>query len=453
MNDALQTTAVQWATQLELAIKEQPLITTYDIGIELSQVKTFVNALDSRSRWGRSLSSSADVEHTFQIRAFLENGQFAFVQDTRRFADADQTPHKIIDRLIHKSNQLPNPSNATIYKTPIPQQKNLEILDPRFGELDSTLRKELMQDHYDMVLQMNKKARLQKLSLREIQTVRYFRSPINTLSEESSQYALEGLVATGIQRSSFHMVARRFADLCVHPYGWNDFYLPPVPNKTVDAISPDWMLMLSPQIVAEIIACLAPAFELDRLEKGTSFLAGKQGQQIGSKRVHIIDDPTMASGVRSRGFDAFGVPSKPLTLISDGVFKDCYIPLDSKYSLSATGHTHMNGTLWCGNLLSQMGRRSQNMILADKGDALLATHTLEPVHLNIETGLLKLDINVVHLTSKGMTGTVGRRTLQLPILELFSQVMETANDQNRYNHVDASTWVFEDCRILTDFAL
>ena len=449
MNDALQTTAVQWATQLELAIKEQPFITAYDICIELSHTKSFINELDNRNRWGKQLQSSQDVDHRFQIRLFLQNGKFAFLQDTRRFADNEQTPHRIIEHLLEDINQLPNPTGSKVYQSTIHQLDTLEIWDPRFELLDASLRKELLQEHYTIIPQMNKRARLQRLELKECQLMRYSRSNRNSLSEQSTQYELNGLVATGIERIPFHMVSRRFADLCTHPFGWTSFYPPPVPSKTITEVSPDWMLMLSPQVVADIVRCLPPAFELERLEKGTSFLSGKQGRQIGSKRIHLIDDPTLPSGVNSRGFDALGVPSKPLTLISDGVFQDCYIPLDSNRSSSATGHSNMDGTLWAGNLLSQMGRRSQNMILADKGEALLATHTLEPVHLNIETGMIKLVFNIAHLTAKGFTGSLGVRTLHTSILDLFAQVSENANDQNRYGHVDASTWVLEDCRLLS----
>ena len=448
MNDALQTSAVQWASQLELAIKEHPIIIHYEISIDLSQIKTFSNEVDGRNRWGNVLKSNQDIHHQFQIRVFLQNGRFSFLQDVRRFADADQTPHKVVESLLLESNQLPNPNGKTIFTNTIHQSHPLEIWDPRFDTLDASLRKEILQDQYTMIPQMNKRARLQKAELKEIQVMRHVRTSQNSMSEQSTQYELIGIVANGIERVPFHMVSRRFADLCTHPFGWTTFYLPPVPNKTISEVSPDWMLMLAPSVVASIVECLPPAFELDRLEKGTSFLSGKQGTTVGSKRIHIIDDPTLLSGVNSRNFDANGVPSKPLTLIADGVFQDCYIPLDSSGNKQPSGHIGMNGKLWCGNILSQMGRRSQNMILADRGDALMGTHIIEPTQLNIETGALRFVANFAHISSKGFEANLGVRTVIVPILELFAQVSETANDQNRYNHVDASTWVLDDCRIL-----
>lgn len=450
MNDALQTSAVQWASQLELAIKEHPIIIHYEISIDLSHVKTFINEVDGRNRWGNILKSTQDIVHQFQIRVFLQNGRFAFIQDLRRFADANQTPHKVIEGLLKETNQLPNPTGKTIFTNNIHQAAPLEIWDPRFNLLDAASRKELLQDQYSLVLQMNKRARLQRAELNEIQIMRHVRSSQNILSEQSTRYELKGLVSNGIDRTSFEMHSRRFADLCTHPHGYTTFHLPPVPNKTISQIDPSWMLMLSPNVVASIVACLPPAFELSRLKKGSSFLAGKQGTSVGSKRIHIIDDPTMLSGVNSRSFDAHGVPSKPLTLIADGVFQDCYVPLDAEENKEPTGHVGMNGRLWCGNILSQMGRRSQNMILADRGDALMATHLIEGTQLNIETGMLRFVANFAQLSSKGFEGNLGVRTVVVPILELFAQVTETANDQNRYNHVDASTWVLETCAILND---
>jgi hypothetical protein len=448
MNDALQTSAIQWASQLEMSIKEHPIIIHYEISIELSHSKVFSNELDGRNRWGNNLKSFQDIHHQFQIRVFLSNGRFSFLQDVRRFADSEQTPTKVIESLLEESNQLPHSSERTIFANNVHQSTSLEIWDPRFDVLDAALRKELIQDQYTMISQMNKKSRLQKIELKEVQLMRHVRTSKNVLSEQSTQYELMGIVANGIERSPFHFLSRRFADLCTHPFGWTTFYPPPLPNKSVAEIDPAWMLMLAPNVVASIVACLPPAFELDRLEKGTSFLAGKQGQAVGSKRIHIIDDPTMLSGVNSRSFDVHGVPSKPLTLIADGVFQDCYVPLDSETNKAPTGHSGMNGQLWCGNILSQMGRRSQKMILADKGDALMGTHLIEPTHLNIETGILRLVVNFAHISSKGFEGNMGTKTIVIPILELFAQVSETANDQNRYNHVDASTWVLDDCRIL-----
>ena len=79
MNDALQTSAVQWASQLELAIKEHPNIIQYEISIDLSHIKTFSNELDGRNRWGNALKSNQSINHQFQIRVFLQNGTFSFL--------------------------------------------------------------------------------------------------------------------------------------------------------------------------------------------------------------------------------------------------------------------------------------------------------------------------------------------------------------------------------------
>ena len=454
MSEALRTSALQWGIQLENAIKDHPMIAEYEISIELSQSKQFSNGLDGRSRWGQHITSTQDTVHHFQIRAFLQNDSISTYKDMRRFADSEQTPAKILTQLLLPSNQMPNAYHEKAFVDIVHLGNNLEIEDPRFHKLDAASRKELMQDHHDLILHMNKKARLQSLHLTETERCRHVRTRKNTLLEIDTEFELIGSVSTGVQRESFHIKAKRFSDLCTHLFGWSAFYPPPTPNRLLkqEDISVNWMLILAPNVVASILNVLPPAFEAERLMKGTSFLAGRQNHVIGSKRIHILDDASVLSGLHSRGFDANGVPSKPLTLISDGVFQDFYIPLDMVHATQRppTGHSDRHNRLWTGNILSQMGRRSQNMILADRGEALLATHLLSDTTLNIETGMLHLTANFDHISAQGLQGRLGTRTIQVPILDLFMAVAETANDQNRYGHIDASSWILDDCSLLLE---
>ncbi len=451
MSDDLRTSAIQWATQLELVIKKVPSIRDYEINIDLLRSTSFIGEIDGRGRWGNQLRSSKSVGYFFQVRAFFNNGLQSFVQDTRHFADSNQTPEGILKRLLDSVNKIPTQDEEGIFKQRMHLNQNFEIFDPRFSKVDSEMRRELLLEHVNMMRHMNNKARVHKLELIEQERFRHYRTTINNFIEHSSSTAVKGNIHIGIERESFHIKARRFADLCIHPLGWSTYSPPPKPSESIRSVQKDWMLMLAPNIVASIIGCLPPAFEIERLENGNSFLSNKMGEVIGSKRVHLIDDATMLSGLHTRNFDARGVPPKPLTLISDGVLQDCYVPLDwaQQNGKNPTGHTHFNNELWCGNLLSQMGRRSQNMILADKGDAILATHLLEPTTVNIKTGLLRLVANFDYITSQGVQARLGTRTIEVPVIEVFSQVMETANDQNRFNHIDSSTWVLENCSLLS----
>lgn len=451
MSEDIRTSVLQWATQLELACKAHPVIRHYEISVDFKLSTSFRGDVDNRGRWSSYMRSEERIEHIFQVRIFLDNNQQSFIRDNRRFGDPTQSPQQIVEHLLAPSTAIPCHPTEGIFALPPHLNSDRDIFDPRFPMVDSDLRKELMVEHVQLIRHMNKQARLQQLTLVESSHFRHFRSSNNSvLSEQGSHYQLNGIVQQGLQQHSFSFDARRFADLLIHPFGWSEMAPPPKQSRLITEINRDWMLMLPPNIIASILEQLPPAFMLERLEDGSSFLANKIGEQIGSKRIHLIDDANMLSGLNTRLFDARGVPPKPLTLIADGVMQDTYVSLQQsqQYKLQPTGHQNIRNELWCGNLMSQMGRRSQNMILADKGDALLATHLLEPTHLNIETGMLRFVANFDYLTSKGSEGRLGPREIEVPILDLFAQVEETANDQHRYNHVDASTWVLEDCRLL-----
>ena len=45
--------------------------------------------------------------------------------------------------------------------------------------------------------------------------------------------------------------------------------------------------------------------------------------------------------------------------------------------------------------------------------------------------------------SDGVKGRIGERKIKCHLFELFECVIETANDQNRFDFVDACTWVLE----------
>lgn len=451
MSEDIRTSVLQWATQLELACKVQPAIRHYEVSVDFKRSTSFRGEVDNRGRWSSYIRSQEHIEHIFQIRVFLDNNQQAFIRDLRNFGDFNQTPQQIIERLLTPAAALPCHPSESIFTLPTHLDSNRDIFDPRFSSVDSDLRKELMLEHVQLIRHMNKQARLQQLTLTESSHFRHFRSSNNSiLSEKGSHYKLEGVVQQGIQQHPFAFEARRFADLLIHPFGWSVMTPPPKQSKVITEINRDWMLMLPPNIIASVLEQLPPAFMFERLEDGSSFLSNKIGEQIGSKRIHLIDDANMLAGLNTRLFDARGVPPKPLTLIADGVMQDTYVSLQQaqQHKLHPTGHQNIQNELWCGNLMSQMGRRSQNMILADKGDALLATHLLEPTHLNIETGILRFVANFDYITSKGSEARLGPKEVEVHLLDLFAQVEETANDQNRYNHVDASTWVLQDCSLL-----
>lgn len=75
--------------------------------------------------------------------------------------------------------------------------------------------------------------------------------------------------------------------------------------------------MMAAQVMGELVSCATGS----ALYRGTTFLAGRKGERIGSPLVTITDDATLVGRRGSRPFDGEGVASRPNTLFREGVFE------------------------------------------------------------------------------------------------------------------------------------
>lgn len=80
-------------------------------------------------------------------------------------------------------------------------------------------------------------------------------------------------------------------------------------------------VVLDPYVMVSLLGVLAPALTADAVQKGRSLLAGRVGEAVASEHITIVDDGTLAGGVRSAPFDGEGVPSSRSVLIEKGLLR------------------------------------------------------------------------------------------------------------------------------------
>lgn len=80
--------------------------------------------------------------------------------------------------------------------------------------------------------------------------------------------------------------------------------------------------LFSPTVVADIVAQTISGANPFSIEIGQSWLRDKIGKKIGSELFTAHDDATVSNGLRSRRFDAEGVPSQKTTIIDEGILKN-----------------------------------------------------------------------------------------------------------------------------------
>jgi PmbA protein len=77
-------------------------------------------------------------------------------------------------------------------------------------------------------------------------------------------------------------------------------------------------VVYDPRVAGSLVGHLASAINGAAIARGTSFLKGKLGEKIFADGIVIMDDPLRRRGLRSRPFDAEGVPGIARALIDDG---------------------------------------------------------------------------------------------------------------------------------------
>lgn len=80
-------------------------------------------------------------------------------------------------------------------------------------------------------------------------------------------------------------------------------------------------VVFHPEAMTSLMAVYSSIFSSERAQKGLSKLAGKEGTQIASPLVTIVDDPFYSGALIQRSFDAEGSPTRTKKLVDSGVFQ------------------------------------------------------------------------------------------------------------------------------------
>ncbi|MFO8058410.1 MAG: TldD/PmbA family protein [bacterium] len=99
-------------------------------------------------------------------------------------------------------------------------------------------------------------------------------------------------------------------------------------------------LVLDPESAAGFLSVLASAICADAVDKGRSWLSGKQGEKIASSVVNLVDDGLMTDGPGAFPFDDEGTPCGRTFVVRDGRLESFLYNLyyGSKFGVPSTGN-------------------------------------------------------------------------------------------------------------------
>ena len=209
------------------------------------------------------------------------------------------------------------------------------------------------------------------------------------------------------------------------------FYLhaSPVPSG-------NYRVIIDNHCMPDLMGAFGSIFSAEAAQKGMSLLAGQEGQMVASECVTLMDDPHMAGGLASGGFDAEGVATYTKAVIENGKLNTLLHNLKTarKAGVKSTGNATKHG--YAGtidiaptNFYFKPGEKSLEEMMADVGEGLVIT---EVSGLHAGANAISGDFS---LLSKGYTienGKKGRAVEQITVagnfLQLLKNIRAVGND-------------------------
>ncbi|NVN99787.1 MAG: TldD/PmbA family protein [Geobacteraceae bacterium] len=195
---------------------------------------------------------------------------------------------------------------------------------------------------------------------------------------------------------------------------------------------------------SELLGLLSPSFSGESLFKGKSLLKGREGEQLFSPLVSIVDDGTLPGATSTAPFDGEGVPTRRTSLVSCGVLEGFLF--DSAYAVrmgkTSTGNSARGGFksipyVGVSNLFIENGQSSLQQLFSGISRGLLITsligmHTANPVSGDFSVGANGLLIENGQITSavKGMA-------ISGNILEIFANIDAVADNRRLVDSVSS----------------
>ena len=92
-------------------------------------------------------------------------------------------------------------------------------------------------------------------------------------------------------------------------------------------------VIFEPRVAKSILSHIVSGLNGTSIINGTSFLKGKLNEHIFNKQINIIDNPHLNKGLGSKLFDAEGLGTKKIELVSNGILKSYLLNLSSARQL------------------------------------------------------------------------------------------------------------------------
>ena len=197
-------------------------------------------------------------------------------------------------------------------------------------------------------------------------------------------------------------------------------------------------------MAAGLAGIVAQAASGEALYRGSTFLAGREGEPVASPLLSIDDDPTLPGQLGSRPFDGEGVVTRRNPLLEAGVFRgflfDCYNArrLNAVTTGSAVRDVGGLPAIGSGNLVIAPGETPADQIVRDVKDGLYLT-TLMGFGINLTTGDFSRGAAGIRIRNGELAEPVSEINVSGNLREMLRGIDAVGDDQQWFGQTAAPT--------------
>ncbi len=191
-------------------------------------------------------------------------------------------------------------------------------------------------------------------------------------------------------------------------------------------------VVFSPRVAGSLLGHFSSAITGAAIARKTSFLIDRLGQPVFASEVSIVDDPWRARGMRSRAFDGEGLPTKPVSLIHEGMLTQWIADVAAarQLGIDPTGHAWrgVSGAPGAGtsNLHMAPGSVAPEALMADIADGFYVTELIG-MGVNGLTGDYSRGASGFRIVDGHLGGPVAEVTIAGNLKDMFAGLVP-AND-------------------------
>lgn len=310
-----------------------------------------------QGKMGYSATEAFDESAVAQmVEAVKESAQLTEDTDVQEIYQGDES-YPQVDYYNPELDQVEETSKLNFV---LEMEKKAKEKDPRIVQLT-----------YNMISSSSSETRIVNsygLDLTHKDNIAY--AFINALAKDGERVATGG--AFQMSRNFEELSVEKIVDEAVEGAIFM-LKAAPVPSGSYRAI-------VHAKCMPDLLSVFSGVFSAEAAQKGMSLLSGKEGEQIASDAVTLLDDPLLPGGLASQPFDAEGVACRTKAVIENGKLTTLLHNLKTarKAGVKTTGNASKAGYAGVigvshSNFYLKPGAKTLEEMMADMGNGLVIT--------------------------------------------------------------------------------